>query len=402
MKKYYSELLALMLLLIVSCNTKETHEHAKEEYYTCPMHPTVRADRPGACPVCGMALIKVERAKDTVAQHATDSNSLMFDEEKQILANISVDTVRVGSIGPETILSGKVTTNENKVNTITARVSGRIDRLFLRQAGEQISHNQPLYSIYSEQLLADQNDYLSVLEQQGKFPGQELTISELIKAGRKKLQLWGMTEEQIKKLEKDKETSALLTYYSPYNGFVTQLLISEGEYTEIGKPLFQIADLKSVWVEAQLYANEIKSLTDRTDATIIVEAFPDKIYKGTLVFENPSLEENSKINLVRFYINNDDKNIKPGMMARVIIHHGKKQALVIPKSALLIGSMKMVWIESSTGMFESRIVETGIENKKFAEVLSGLQEGDLLVTSGAYLLNSEFILKKGAVKAHSH
>ena len=402
MRRYYIILILFMFLLHASCSKNETREYGRSEYYTCPMHPSVRSDRAGACPVCGMALVKAEGTKGVSEQHTVGSNSLMFDEEKQMLANISVDTVRIGSIGPETMLSGKVTANENEVNTITARVSGRIDRLFLRQPGEQISRNQPLYSIYSEQLLADQNDYLSALGERKKFPGQESTINDLIKAGRKKLQLWGMTEQQIKELEKDKEISALLTYYSPYNGFVTRLLINEGEYTEIGKPLFQVADLASVWVEAQLYANEIKSLTDRPDATIVVEAFPYKAYKGTLVFESPSLEENSKVNLVRFYINNGDNRLKPGMMARVTIHHKKKQALVIPKSALLIGSMKMVWIESGDDMFESRIVKTGIENKKFAEVLSGVQEGDLIVTSGAYLLNSEFILKKGAVKAHSH
>ena len=396
-------LILFMFFLNVSCDKKENHEHSKAaEYYTCPMHTSVRSDKPGACPVCGMELVRTENTRGVPKQHVGDSNSLMFGEEKQILANISVDTVRVATIGAETTLSGKVAANENKVNTITARVSGRIDRLFLRQDGEHISRGQPLYSIYSEQLLADQNDYLSMLGQQRNFLEQELTINDLIKAGRRKLQLWGMTERQIKKLENKKEVSALLTYHSPYNGFVTQLLISEGEYAEMGKPLFQVADLASVWVETQLYTNEIQSLTDRNDVTIIIEAFPEKIYKGTLVSENPSLEDNSKINLVRFYINNDDQNIKPGMMARVTIHHKKKRALVIPKSALITGSMKMVWIESGNDMFESRIVKTGIENKKFAEVISGLQEGELIVTSGAYLLNSEFILKKGAVKAHRH
>ena len=113
-------------------------------------------------------------------------------------------------------------------------------------------------------------------------------------------------------------------------------------------------------------------------------------------FENPAIEENSKINLVRFRIDNTDNLIKPGMMARVNIDHDSKQTLVIPKTALLIGRMTMVWVEAMPGMFESGAVKTGIENKEFVEIRSGLKEGERVVTSGAYLLNSEFILKKGA------
>jgi len=145
-----------------------------------------------------------------------------------------------------------------------------------------------------------------------------------------------------------------------------------------------------------VYTNEIKYFNEKTEASISIEAFPQKTFKAKMVFENPAMEENSKINLVRFRIENNDNMIKPGMMARVTINHHPKQTLVIPKRALLIGRMTMVWIEVMPGMFESRTVETGIENKQFVEIISGLKEGERVVTSGAYLLNSEFILKQGA------
>lgn len=131
-----------------------------------------------------------------------------------------------------------------------------------------------------------------------------------------------------------------------------------------------------------MYTNEIKYFNEKTEASISIEAFPQKTFKAKMVFENPAMEENSKINLVRFRIENNDNMIKPGMMARVTINHHPKQTLVIPKRALLIGRMTMVWIE--------------IENKQFVEIISGLKEGERVVTSGAYLLNSEFILKQGA------
>ncbi len=392
MRRYYSILIIFILAVGFSCN-KEEHQHAVEEYYTCPMHTSVRSDKPGACPVCGMGLLKVKKSEST---EGMDSTMLTLDHEQQMLANIIIDTVRFTIINAQTTLTGTISADENKLTTIASQVQGRIDRLFVRQEGEHIVKGQALYSIYSEELLADQNDYLSALQQRTKFPRQQSTVEALIQGGRKKLLLWGMKEVQIKNLEMNQKVSALLSYYSGYTGFVAKLLVNEGEYTQIGQSLFQIADLSSVWVETQVYTNEINYFNERTEASISIEAFPQKIFKAKVVFEDPAMEENSKINLVRFRIDNNDNMIKPGMMARVTINHHPKQTLVIPKTALLIGRMTMVWIEVMPGMYESRTIETGIENKAFIEIISGLKEGERVVTTGAYLLNSEFILKKGA------
>lgn len=390
MRQYYSIL--IIFILIFSCK-KEVDHQAMEEYYTCPMHTSVRSDKPGACPVCGMGLLKVKKIESS---ESMDSTMLTLDNEQQMLANIIIDTARFTMISAQTTLTGTISEDENKLTTITARIKGRIDRLFLREEGGRIKKGQALYSIYSEELLADQNDYLSTLQHLDKFPGQQTAVDGLIQGGRKKLLLWGMTESQIKNLEANQQASSLLTYYSANTGFVVKLLVNEGEYTEIGRPLFQIADLSSVWVETQVYASELQYLTEKTEASITIEGLPQKPVKAKMVFENPAIEENSKISLVRFRIDNSNNMIKPGMMARVAINHHPKQTLVIPKSSLLIGRMTMVWIEVMPGMFESRTVKTGIENKQFVEILSGLKVGDRVVTSGAYLLNSAFILKKGA------
>ncbi len=390
MRQYYSIL--IIFILIFSCK-KEVDHQAMEEYYTCPMHTSVRSDKPGACPVCGMGLLKVKKIESS---ESMDSTMLTLDKEQQTLANIIIDTARFTMISTQTTLTGTISEDENKLTTITARIKGRIDRLFLREEGGRIKKGQAIYSIYSEELLADQNDYLSTLQHLDKFPGQQTAVDGLIQGGRKKLLLWGMTESQIKNLEANQQASSLLTYYSANTGFVVKLLVNEGEYTEIGRPLFQIADLSSVWVETQVYANELQYLTEKTEASITIEGLPQKPFKAKMAFENPAIEENSKISLVRFRIDNSNNMIKPGMMARVAINHHPKQTLVIPKSSLLIGRMTMVWIEVMPGMFESRTVKTGIENKQFVEILSGLKVGDRVVTSGAYLLNSAFILKKGA------
>ena len=291
MKAIVNIALIFILLVIFSCKKGE-QQHEANSYYTCPMHSTVRSDKPGACPVCNMALVKVEQQAET---HEDNASMIMLDEEKQALANIQLDTVKFTTISEQTTLSGKVAPDENKLTTITARVKGRVDKLFVRQEGERISNGQALYSIYSEELLADENDYLSALKQRDKFPGQQSTVDALIESGRKKLLLWGMTEQQVKNLETVGQASTLLTYASAYNGFVTRLLINEGEYTEIGKPLFQIVDLNSIWIETQVYADEIKDLNQQTVAVITIEGIPQKVFKGKIVFENPSIQVPSKM-----------------------------------------------------------------------------------------------------------
>ncbi|HEY0652090.1 MAG TPA: efflux RND transporter periplasmic adaptor subunit [Chryseosolibacter sp.] len=391
---------ALFSLLMISSCEKPAHHHSESGiYYTCPMHSAVRSEKPGACPVCGMALVKVETKNERKEDH---SNMVMLDTLRQILAHISVDTIKPSAVTTQTTFVGKASTNKNLSAIVTARVNGRIDRLFIRQENERVVRGQPLYSIYSEELLADQIDYLSAIRQRTKFPKQQTTVNELIQGGKEKLRLWGMTKKQITALEENQQTSALLTQYSAYNGFVTKLLINEGQYAEIGKPLLEISNLSSVWIETQVYSNEIRYLNDWREISIKLDALPDAAYKGKIVFENPALEPNSKVNLVRFQVDNKNNLIKPGMMARVTIVYSKKETLVVPRQAVLIGRVKVVWVEVEPGMFERRIVETGIENKKVVEILSGLKGGERVVTSGAYLLNSELILKSGAAKSHIH
>ena len=166
--------------------------------------------------------------------------------------------------------------------------------------------------------------------------------------------------------------------------------------------LFEIADLRSVWIETQVYPQEFAHLKQDPTVTIEFESLPGKEYVAQLIFSTPSLEENQKIDLVRFAIENPDEQIKPGMMAYVRIKGVGKEALVIPKSAILLEQMKIVWVESEKGMFERRMVTTGVENKREVEVLSGIESGEKVVSSGAYLLNSEFVLQQGGAQTHNH
>ena len=253
-----------------------------------------------------------------------------------------------------------------------------------------------MYSIYSEELLADQKDYLSTISSANEFGSQRDLVMRLTKAAREKLKRWDMTDAQVDQLAKNKKTYALMTYSSPASGYLSVLNVSEGQYVEIGSPLFQIASLNSVWVETQVFANEVKYLYDSPEVSIEFAAIPGKMFSAKLEFVTPSLEENKKINLARFRINNESKMVKPGMMAYVQFKREGKSTVVVPKSAVLYGKFRTVWVETAPNMFEFRMVKLGLENKSQVEITEGVNPGDIVVTRGSYLLNSAYIYKSGS------
>ncbi|OQP60168.1 hypothetical protein A3860_34370 [Niastella vici] len=334
----------------------------------------------------------ITRANDS-AQHADMITLTARDEQ---YANITVDTVRIKPISEYSTLLGTTAFDERSITLITSRIKGRLDKLFVRNPQQWVAKGQPLYAIYSEELLSYENELLNALQQQSQFSTMKQIIDQLVEGSRKKLLLWGLTREQIANLEKTRQTSALVTFYSPVSGTLVDLSATEGQYVETGTGLFKIADLSKVWVETQMYTNELRWLYEKPTITVEFDTYPNQIFVATPVFNNPSIEADQKISLVRFLVNNNAIQLKPGMMAYVNIKRNEKKALVIPKSSLLFGNMTMAWVKTAEGMYQNRIIELGIQNKKEVEVISGLKAGEVVVTNGAYLLNSALVLKKGA------
>lgn len=339
-----------------------------------------------------------EQATDhsLITGHDGMENMVMLTKEEIIKANIQMDTARVKNISEQSTLTGVVTVNEKQVTAISSRVKGRLDRVYVRSTGEYISKGKLLYDIYSEELLADENDYLLALAQYKGAVTQKETAKQLADGARKKLLQWTITEEQIRELEATNKPSPSLSFYSNTDGYVTELSAREGEYVEMGSPILKIADLSTIWVEAQAYSDEVRYLKQQPKLLVEFEVVPGKLKSGEIVFDNPALEMNQKVNLIRVQVDNRENILKPGMMAYIYVKRNEKKTLVIPKSALLIEKMVSVWVQTSVGMFEPRMVTTGIENKSEVEIISGLKEGDIVVTSGAYLLKSEQTVKQGS------
>jgi Cu(I)/Ag(I) efflux system membrane fusion protein len=337
--------------------------------------------------------------KKTEQSHEGHGNEheamLSLTEQERVVANIQIDTAQIKTIFEETTLIGTAAVDERNINIVSSRVKGRIDKLFVRNPGTYVKTGDPLYSIYSEELLSYENEYLLAINENKKATTQKEITQRMVDAARRRLELWTLTEKQISELEKTKSISPLITFYSNRSGYLSELLVREGEYTEIGSPMFRLADLNSLWIEAQLYSSEINYLKQSPTLEVEFEAFPDERLKGEVVYDNPRLEDNTKINLVRVRVSNAKGNYKPGMMAYIYLKRNEKRTLVIPKSALLLENFTTVWVETPDGMFEQRMIETGISNKRDVEILSGLTAGDRVVITGAYLLNSAWKVKQG-------
>lgn len=390
-----------MFFGMLSCDTKpeeQHHEHVANEevYYTCSMHPSVIADQPGRCPICGMNLIK-----KTFQKSDRHGEMLHINEQQQWLANITTDTAQMKNISAYRTINGTVVRDESQVEMIVARISGRIEKLFVRNPADKITKGEALFELYSEQLKSDESDYLNALQQKNKFPEQQKLIDEMIQGAKQKLLLWGLSDQQVMDLKKAGRPSSNITFYSDADGYITQLLVHEGQTVNEGEALFEISKLDTVWVEAQFYAND-PSIKTSPHLLVSFDAFPGEIFKGELVFNSPEIGENTTINKIKISIDNPSGKIKPGMMAYVQLKENSKKTLVVPKSALLAEKMKVLWIQLQPGMFERKMVQTGIENKEEVEIINGIKTGDIIVVSGVYLLNSEFILKNGGTMKHQH
>ncbi len=389
------------MLVLAGCkNEHQDHQTTSGSYYTCPMHPTVVSSTPGSCPVCNMSLIKVDRKEEG---HAGQSgNFITIDKRPQELAGIETDTVRLRNISSASTIIGTVAIDEEQVKTISSRAKGRIDKLFVRSTGTYIKSGSPLYSIYSEQLQADEKEYLSLLAKAKPTNAASKLASDLLNASKSKLLLWGMSEKQISILEKSGNTDPLITFYSSEAGYVTEVSVTEGMYVEEGSTLLRITSLDQVWVEAQLYSNESSAIAESRTFQVFSESNPQKAYKGTLAYNNPTLEEGKRVQLLKIRVDNSAGRLIPGTLVSVIPERSSTDLLAVPRSAVLLEKMKTVWVVAHDNTFEQRMVKTGAENNYWIEILSGLNEGEIIVTEGAYLVNSEFILKSGAGQRHEH
>lgn len=393
--------------LLASCTSEKKDEHTGHEQgkqeasvqkYTCPMHPNVVQDGPGSCPVCGMDLVPV-------GSQTGEGSDLMLSDSQLKLANITAQKVSMRSVGQTLTINAKLAVDEEKTTVISSRVAGRIEKLFLKETGRIINQGEPLYEIYSETLLTLQREYLLALEQNETLGKEEKRYASFLKAAESKLLLYGMSKKQVEQLAAAKLVQQRITFLSPASGIVEEISVAEGQYLNEGDRLYRIENIATLWLEAELYPQETRYVKLGDKVTVRIVGFEAETITATINFLSPEYRANSQITIMRTSLSNPGLRYKPGMQAQVFFTHSARKALAIPTDAIIRdGKGTHVYVQSAQNTFQPRMVKTGVEDFEQVEIISGLQENEVVAVSGAYLLYSELILKKGTdpMAGHTH
>ncbi len=389
MKIFINLITLFMLLAAVGCNETSHDAHASDQTYTCPMHPQIVETQPGSCPICGMDLVPVSKGGD-------QSGELMLSESQIRLANIQTMEVGYGTAGDKTVLNGQLVIDETENELISSRAAGRIEQLYIKETGQQVRKGQALYSLYSEELLSLQREYLLALEQFRALGKEEPRFASFLSSARKKLLLYGMSESQIEQLNNSGKLENKIQFSAPAAGVVTDIAVTEGQYVAEGSVLYRLANLGKIWVEAEAYPREASNLKIGDPVQVQVQGYGRQPVNAKISFISPELRQSSQVIILRAEIANTDTQLLPGMQANMLLPKQQGKALSLPNDAVIRDEQgSHVWVKIEEGIFRARKVELGESGFDSVSILSGLQPQEQVVKSGAYLLYSEYILKKG-------
>ena len=382
----------IALFIFAACKNKNAAHPDSDTYYTCSMDPQVVEHKPGKCPICKMELTPVKKS------NGEKKDELQLSDQQIQLGNIQTDTIRNGTIGDQLILTATLNFDQTKTSSVSSRVMGRVEKLYYKNPGDFVKQGSPLYELYSEELNNAKQEFMLAVDKKKTFSAETIIdFDQLIQSAKNKLLLWGMNDAQIDELIKNKKASSVTTFYSTAAGYITQLDIREGDYVMEGGTIVKLADLSALWAEAQVYTSQMADINNSSIATVRLPDFENKEIKGRIEFVNPEINPDTRINLIRVSVPNPGNQLKPGMPAYVLLKSPQRKTLTLPADAVIRdGKGATVWIQTAEKTYKSIMVETGLETEDRIEIKSGLKEGDVVVITGAYLLQSEFIFKKGA------
>ena len=389
-------------------------EH-KVQLWTCSMHPFIIKDKPGTCPICGMELIK--KIDDSAVagtaqtpeqkQQAEMLGHVSMSANQRIMANVATVEAKQQTLDKEINAVGIVQFDQSRQAKVTAWIAGRIDKLHVNTVGAYVSKDKPVAEVYSPDLLATQQEYLLAVKSREQLRNSSIpSISQngegLVASARQRLMLFGVKESQIAELEKAGKPTIRLPIYTPLSGIVIEKMVQQGQYVNVGDPLFNIADLSRVWVEIEIYENEFPNIRIGQAVEIRSQSYPGKPFSGRVAFIYPFLDPKTRTVKARVEMPNPGLKLKPDMFVNAIIKIGLGKAIVVPVTAVMdSGKRQTVWVESQPGMFEPREVQVGQRTDDKLQILSGLNPGDKVAVSGSYLIDSESQLKGGGTQDHS-
>jgi Cu(I)/Ag(I) efflux system membrane fusion protein/cobalt-zinc-cadmium efflux system membrane fusion protein len=364
----------------------------KVKYWISPMDPGYVRDQPGKAP-CGMDLVPVYEDEPGASQDGT------IAVDSRTLQSMGVRTAKaeVKPLSRDIRAVGRVTFDERRLTVVTTKLTGWVERLFIRATGDSIRKGQNLLSLYSPELVTTQEEYLIALRnlramEKSGIPEMAEGARRLLNASRQRLKYWDIPDSQIASLEQTGEVQRTLILASPANGIIIKRLVTEGQMAQAGMPLMELADLSTVWVEADIYEYELPWVKVGQHATMNLSYLPGKTFHGQVQFIYPFLKEATRTARVRLAFANPNFQLKPDMFAEVqIASPVKEAAVVVPAEAIMdTGEKQHVFLALGGGRFEPRQVKVGVRGGDgLAQVTSGLKGGEEVVTSAQFLLDSE-------------
>ncbi|TVL48927.1 efflux transporter periplasmic adaptor subunit [Shewanella algae] len=372
-------------------------DQGKNIKYVCPMHSHIISDVPGTCPICGMNLEKVE-----MGSHSETVEIDVSGQMQQALA-LKVAKVERDTLWKFVKTVGQIDYDESQISHIHARVNGWIEKLKVESVGDRVEKGQLLYEIYSPDLVNAQDDYL-LAQDTLKRSGNSANYQELLRKAGLRLELLGMNQEQIKQLAKTGKTQYRVPFYARESGIVKQLAVRDGMYIQPQTEVMSLVDLSKVWVIADVFENEQSWLEVGQAAEVNIPAMGLKGIEGKIDYIYPELDPITRSLRVRVVLNNDQAmELRPKTLAKVSLYGGpKRDTLVIPQEALIqTGKENRVIVKQDDASFSARKVTVGMLSQGKAEILEGLHEGENVVISGQFLLDSEASLKGSLMRLSS-
>jgi Cu(I)/Ag(I) efflux system membrane fusion protein len=402
-----TSLILALLLSILGCSQKSSNtKPADVDHYTCSMHPSVRSDSPGKCPICGMELIPVKKNDATASPQANANvpgekpGEFVVPVERQQQIGVTYAVVARTPLHHSIRAVGMVEADLQRHWAFVARVEGYVQQMFVTSPGEIVEKDAPLISIYSPDLVTTARELVMLLRMRDEAKSAETRRGpeRLISAAKSRLKQWNVTEEQIAKLERDRVPEEVLTLRSPFRGVVQDVPAHQGVNVKVGDHLVDVADLSLVWVWAEFYENELSMLRQGQTLEIMSKSYPGEKFEGQIAVVNPFLDPVKRTARVRIDIPNPDYKLRPGMYANAELGMDMGEGLTVPTGAVMpTGTRSVVFVDKGAGKLEPRVVQLGPQYDDRFEVKAGLTEGERVVASANFLIDAESKVQ-GALK----
>jgi Cu(I)/Ag(I) efflux system membrane fusion protein len=354
-------------------------------HYTCAMHPSVKSATPGSCPICGMNLVAVTNDEAT-------SKTITIDNRRRQMIGVETAKVTHRDLRKEVRAVGRVTYDERRMSNVTLKFDAWIGELTADYVGAQVKKGEVLFTVYSPELLAAQQEYLETLKRLVRRGPED----SLKMAARQRLRLWDMSSWEIKELEKRGRPREYIPIYASSNGTIVEKNVDAGSAVKMGETLFRIADLSQVWIDAEVYEADLELVREGMSATITLPYAPSQVLEAKVDYIYPYLQGDSRTARIRLNLDNANGVLKPDMYAEVKLEAEFGHRLVVPEEAVMLaGESRVVFVDLGEGKLKPVKIKIGRRVEGFIEVINGLELGDTVVTSGNFLIAAETKLKAG-------